>query len=132
MKRTKSINLARMRKSHKSFRLKPLIVSIAAFSLTGCSDSRKADIYSSVEHCKNDNPTAGLLCETAYQQAVDKAAKSGPKYRSKSDCESDFGLRNCVPYRSPNGAHLFMPAVAAFALARTLEDDEDEYGSSPL
>jgi len=132
MKRTKSINLARMRKAPALFKLKPIVLSIAAFSLVGCSDSRKADIYSSVDHCKKENPSSGTLCEKAYKKALEKSEKSGPKYRSKYDCSSDFGRRNCIPYKASNGANLYMPAVAAFALSRSFKKDEDEYQSSPL
>jgi len=130
MKRTKSINLERMRKATALIKLKPIVLSIAAFSLVGCSDTRKADIYSSVAHCKNKNPSSGTLCEKAYEKALTKSVQSGPKYRSRNDCASDFGSRNCVPYKASNGANLFMPAVAAFALSQSLKNNG--YQSSPL
>jgi uncharacterized protein YgiB involved in biofilm formation len=132
MKRTKSINLDRMRKSAVRLKLKPLVIGIAAFSLAGCGDSRKADIYSSVEHCNNDNPNSGAMCEKAYETALAKSAKEGPKYLTKYDCTADFGRQNCVPYQSSNGASLFMPAVAAFALAQAVKGDKKEHQSSPL
>jgi uncharacterized protein YgiB involved in biofilm formation len=132
MKRTKSINLDRMRKAPVKFKLKPIVLSIAAFSLVGCSDSRKANIYSSIAHCKNENPSLGNVCESAYARALEKAAKTSPKYKSKWDCSKDFGNRGCTLYTSPQGKKLYMPEMAAFALAKDWRADEEEHESEPL
>lgn len=151
MKRSKSINLERMRKcatrkiepqgslpnsaplNYAQFipsPLKSLVLGAAAFSLMGCSDSQEAAIYASPEHCANENPSLAEECQTAYQQALAESANAGPKYRSMYDCAAEFGERNCVPYRSEGGSSWFMPAVAGFALGRAL--DGGRYYGSPL
>ena len=130
MKRTKLINLDRMRKKTVGLRLKPLVLGVAAFSLIGCIDSRKANVYASVNHCVNENPAMAGQCEAAYQTAVKESARSGPKYRSERECISEFGQRNCVPYRTQSGHDWFMPAVAGFMMARALNNNV--YHSLPL
>lgn len=130
MKRSKTINLERMRKLSKGPALKPLAVAIATATLVACSSQRDAMAYKDVEQCIRDNPSLESQCRAAYQEALGKSAKSGPKYRTQSDCESEFGGNNCVPYDGSNGQHWFMPMMAGFMLSRML--DRNGYYSAPL
>ena len=131
MKRTKSINLNRMRKNAVGFQLKPLVVSVAAFSLMACGGSQKAQVYSDVRHCISQNPSLETECEAAYKTALNESARTGPKYRSERDCTSEFGQNNCVSSRAASGGNWFMPAMAGFMMARAL-DNNNRYHSSPL
>ena len=93
-KRTKHINLTRMR---KSLAVKPLAVGVAGMFLSACSDNRQpADIYTSVDDCTSDNPDAADECQAAYQQAIDEAARTSPKFSSVADCEYEFGKRKAT------------------------------------
>ncbi len=146
MKRTRSINLERMRKlddnSHylKPFqsKLKPLAVSIAAAVLVACSDGgEEAVVYSDIADCISKNPDQTDICESAYNDAVAVAQESGPKYSTIESCTYDFGDRNCVPYQASSGQSWFIPAVAGFMLAGVIDDVGDaferrRYRSAPL
>jgi uncharacterized protein YgiB involved in biofilm formation len=130
MKRSHSINVERMRKTRKRFSVKPLTLAIAAATLVACDNVREAKIYRDTEHCIDENPDLTEACEAAYQKAKAEASRSGPKYRSESICESEFGRDNCIPYRSADGHNWFMPAMAGFLLAKVL--DRNRYEASPL
>ncbi len=129
MKRSKRINLDRMRKGAR-FAIKPLAASIAAAILVGCGNSQEAEVFTSLEDCKVSNPEMAAECEKAYQSAMAESAKSGPKYTSSSSCEAEFGRYNCVPYNR-GGNSWFMPALAGFMFARAF-DNNDRYYSTPV
>lgn len=130
MKRTKSINLDRMRKAPKKRAFKPLAIAVAASALVACGNSREAKIYRDVEQCIQDNPTLAQECEATYQKALTESASSGPKYQSESACVADFGRDNCVPHASSSGNSWFMPAMAGYMFAQAINDRR--YYSSPL
>ena len=130
MKRTKKINLERMRKSSPSYVLKPLSVAVAALALVACGSSREAKIYPSVSACTDANPSLASQCDAAYQRALAESQKSGPKFSSQSDCETDFGSANCVAYQPSSGQSWFMPALGGFMFARAL--DRNYYYGSPM
>lgn len=121
MKRTKSINLDRMRKSSVRAALKPLSLAITAATLVACgSSSREGRIYKDVSACIEANPTLTSQCQSAYQKAVSESARTGPKYKSENDCIADFGAHNCVQYRPKTGENWYMPALGGFLFAQAL------------
>ncbi len=130
MKRSKSINLNRMRKSIPGNLVKPLALAVATSALVACSNQKEAKVYQSVETCKNDNPDAHSTCEAAYQKALQEAYRTGPKYSSLSDCESEFGSFNCGPYNH-RGQNWVVPLMAGFIFAKAL-DSRDGFYSSPV
>ncbi len=147
MKRTRSINLERMRKLEDNnlsqptplrSKLKPLAVSVAAAVLVACSDGgEEAVVYSDIADCISKNPDQVDVCESAYNDAVNVAQESGPKYTSLEACTYDFGNRNCVPYQADSGQNWFIPAVAGFMLAEVIDEVGDaferrRYRSAPL
>jgi len=134
MKRSKNINLERMRKT-KPLKFKPIAAAVATALLVSCgNNTREAQIYTSVEDCKVKNPSLIQECEQAYQSALQESANSGPKYSSERNCEAEFGNHNCVPYRAPTGNNWFMPALAGFMFAQMLDRNRDYYyyNSSPV
>lgn len=131
MKRSRSINLARMRKAPLNT-AKPLALAITAASLASCGGSTKeSQVYSDVEHCSTENPGLEQQCEMAYLEALDVAADSGPKYRSEYDCEKDFGNHNCHAYQSTSNNNWFVPLMAGFMFAK-LTDNHNYYRGAPL
>jgi uncharacterized protein YgiB involved in biofilm formation len=124
MKRTPFINLAHWRKADKTFAVKPVAMGIMAATLSACDDAQVANIYSSVMECATENPDYVELCELAYQQALQEAAETAPKYSGEDDCENDFGINNCMTYTGSSQSW-FMPAMAGFLFAQLLDDDLD-------
>ncbi len=125
-KRTRHIDLNHMR---KAFAVKPLAIGIAALFVSGCGDREEAKIYTSLEDCTNDNPDAIDRCESAYQTALDEAARTGPRYNSEYDCEYEFGANQCRQY-SNNSGSFFMPFMAGFMVSRLLSPNP--YYAQPL
>lgn len=134
MKRTKSINLERMRKVSRQFHLAPLSVAFAGMTLAGCSDTRKAVVFTDVEQCTAENPDLEQECRAAYEEALAKAEKTAPKYRSMRDCESDFGSHTCINTQSSQSSNIFMPAMAGFMFARAIDNNRyaNRYENNPV
>ncbi|WP_034475303.1 DUF1190 family protein [Aestuariibacter salexigens] len=117
-KRTSSINLSRMR---KAFALKPISAGVAAVVLSGCGDRQEAFIYSSVDECVNDNPEYATQCQSAYQQALEEARRTGPKYNSEYDCEYEFGANQCR-VQDVGGGSFWMPMMAGFMIGNLVSN----------
>ncbi|GAC10775.1 DUF1190 family protein [Paraglaciecola chathamensis] len=116
-KRSSNINLASMR---KGFSVKPLALGIAAVMLSRCGEeTEKATVYTSVDDCTNQNPGQEELCKTAYQDALDEAQRTGPKYASRQICEEEFGANQCNYTRTESGS-FFMPFMAGYMLSNLL------------
>ncbi|WP_166423983.1 DUF1190 family protein [Paraglaciecola sp. 20A4] len=116
-KRSSNINLASMR---KGFSVKPLALGIAAVMLSGCGEeTEKATVYTGVDDCITKNPGQAELCKTAYQDALDEAQRTGPKYASRQVCEEEFGANQCNYTRSDSGS-FFMPFMAGYMLSNLL------------
>ncbi|MEW9798946.1 DUF1190 family protein [Alteromonas sp. CYL-A6] len=126
-KRSKSINLAHMR---KAFALKPLAVGVAGVLLSACGGDRQpATIYTSLDDCKNDYPDAPERCDAAYQRAVEEAQRTAPRFNSEYDCEYEFGPNQCQ-YVQTNSGGVFMPFMAGFMVSQLLSPSR--YYSQPL
>ncbi len=132
MKRTRSINLDRMRKTSSAIGFTPIAIAIAVTTMAGCSSSRQGEIFKDVASCTQKNPTQTVECERSYNQAVTKAASSAPKYATQADCSAEFGDRNCVPYRGPTGQSWFMPALGGFLFGQMLSNNRGSYFGTPL
>lgn len=126
-KRTKHIDLSRMR---KAFAVKPLTLGIASVLLSACADDRQqAQIYTSVDDCNNDYPDARDQCQAAYQQAVEEAARTSPKFSTVNDCEHEFGTNQCRQVTNESGS-FFMPFMAGYMVSQLLSPRS--YYSQPL
>jgi uncharacterized protein YgiB involved in biofilm formation len=125
-KRSKSINLTSMR---KSFSVKPLALGVAAIFLSSCGDKQEAAVFTSVSDCTNSNPEFAAQCKTAYDDALKEAARTGPKYNSQRDCESEFGSNQCTTVRSGSGS-FFMPFMAGYMLSNLMSPRG--YNSQPM
>lgn len=127
MKRTKHIDLTRMRKIvGSSFVLRPLAIGVAA-ALVGCSSREEVKVVSSVEDCVDKTPMDEQQCEAAYQRALQEAQRTGPKYGSRAMCETEFD--SCQ--QASSGSNMWMPLMTGFMVANMLDNrrDRDYYGS---
>jgi uncharacterized protein YgiB involved in biofilm formation len=115
-KRSKSINLTSMR---KSFSIKPLALGVAAIFLSACGDKQDAAVFTSVNDCTDANPEFAAKCKTAYADALKEAERTGPKYNSQRDCESEFGNNQCNVVRNESGS-FFMPLMAGYMLSNMM------------
>ncbi|WP_096618683.1 DUF1190 domain-containing protein [Candidatus Enterovibrio altilux] len=115
MKRSQQVIRAQMRKSWK-----PTVTIMAIILVSGCSDNGKTmNIYANVPDCIDDNPGYSNVCRAAYQDAVDSAASTAPKYDSRDDCSHEFGYNSCI--RAPQN-DWFMPAMAGFMFGRAINN----------
>ncbi|MCO1333326.1 DUF1190 domain-containing protein [Microbulbifer sp. OS29] len=124
MKRSKNIDLARMRKRvGANFLLRPLALGVAA-ALVGCSSDEEVKVVSSVDDCVTKTQLDKAQCEAAYQRALDEAERTGPKYSRAAQCEAEFG--SC--HQSSGG--FWMPLMTGFMVASMLNDRDRGYYSS--
>ena len=131
MKRSKSINLERMRKSRKRLPLKPLAAAVSISLLSACgNNSQQGAIYQSVAHCIAENPGEEFWCEEGYENALAKSHESGPKYNSRNNCEWDFGHDNCQAL-SLNGSNWWVPMMGGYILAEVV-DEVGDFASAAL
>ncbi|MGS2721928.1 DUF1190 family protein [Paraglaciecola aestuariivivens] len=118
IKRSQTINLSTMR---KCFSVKPLALGVAAICLSACGNKQEATVYTSVEDCTDANPEFAQQCQTAYQDALVEAERTGPKYNSKNDCEAEFGNNQChVVQNSSGSGSFFMPFMAGYMLSNLM------------
>ena len=116
-KRSKKIDLNRMR---KGFLPKPLALGIATVFLSACADDRQdATVYQTPQDCVDDNPQFAQECQSAYEEALAEAQRTGPKYGSQRDCEYEFGSNQCRYVETSSGSW-FMPFMAGYMLSDLL------------
>jgi uncharacterized protein YgiB involved in biofilm formation len=117
LKRSRSINLSRMR---KNFAVKPLALGVAAIFLAACGEEKQdATIYTNADECAAANPSLAEQCKSAYQDALAEAQRTGPKYASSNDCEAEFGANQCHVVRQESGS-FFMPFMAGYMLSNLM------------
>lgn len=117
MKRSKSIDLNRMRKK-RIFQLGSLsAVAGGATLLAGCGDNTvevQAKIYRNLDICKSLNYGHEQLCTTAYRRALQASNYNEPKYWREEDCQDEF--KNCKSIFK-FGEKAYVPDTAGFLLA---------------
>ena len=98
MKRTKYINQNAFRKSWRSYRLAPVAVAVSAvFMLSACEESDETvSLYTNAQDCSQANPSQAEQCTLAYNNALNEAAKTAPKYATQEDCVAEFGEAMCT------------------------------------
>ena len=115
MKRSKSINLAAMRKTSVAPKIAAISLAVSAVLLQGCgAPKQEAHVFKNITECVDINPNQQSLCETAHIKALSEAERTAPKYTSKRECETEFGSNNCRT--SASHSSWFMPAMAGFML----------------
>ncbi|MEI9750847.1 DUF1190 family protein [Moellerella wisconsensis] len=105
MKRTKNINPDAFRKSWRNYRLAPVAIAISAvFMLSACEESDETvSLFTNAEECSQANPSQSEQCTLAYNNALQEAAKTAPKYSSREDCVAEFGESMCTQAPAQSG-----------------------------
>lgn len=115
-KRSQHINLAKMRKATSAW--KPLALAIAGASLAACSDHQEeVRLVESIDDCTSNTELTQQQCEAAYQQAVQEAARTAPRFEREQDCQAVYGFDSCRA--TSNG--WFMPMMTGFLISKTLD-----------
>lgn len=128
MKKSKTINIDMMRKTPRKVpRLGPLAVAIAAITLTACSSKQEAVVVESVDDCVTKTTMTLEQCDSAYKSALAEAERTAPKYRSRSQCEAEFGYSQCQTTRSGG---MFMPFMAGYLVSQVMSNRGGYYGGT--
>ncbi|QIG65903.1 hypothetical protein phiOC_p242 [Ochrobactrum phage vB_OspM_OC] len=94
----------------------------AAVVLTGCNEEPiDTAIYNDVNSCVESGKYSRSQCEANYAEAKKQHEKNGPSYKSKDDCEAEFGAGKCEQ-TSPthaSGGNSFMPFMMGYMLGGT-------------
>lgn len=137
LKRTRSINKFTFR---KNFKIKPIALSLlVAFSVAACGgsdDTEQLTIYSDVQDCISNNPNMANECRVVYNNAVQEAIETAPKYATVEECTADFGLENCQPIpttaanstensaivdtQQASSGGFFMPLLAGYMMGKMM------------
>ncbi len=140
MKRTKNINQETFRKSWRSHRLTPIALAVSAvFMLAGCEKTDETvSLYQNADDCSQANPSKSAECTTAYNTALQEAARTAPKYATREDCVAEFGESQCtqapaqagmVPTSSSSettaaapqqSGSMWMPLMAGYMMGRMM------------
>lgn len=128
MKRSKFVNLLRLRKNTRQA-IKPLSLAITA-ALVGCSSSSGENVIvlNSVDDCVANTSFNQEQCTMAYQQALNEAEKTAPKYSSRDDCEAEFGNARC----QQNGSGSFTPFMSGYMVSSALSRYNDQRYYHPV
>lgn len=111
MKRSKHINLDRMRKRPLRSSALPVAAAVTV-SLQGCSSGEPAHVMQSITECKLKFPEQASECEYAYENAVARSDAYGPSYHREQDCEEEFGYGQC-----DRQGGFFTPFMAGYLLS---------------
>ena len=118
MKRSKSIDLKKMRKK-RILKWSSLSAMAGGVSLlSGCNDFEVKDdisakVYRSIDICKSLNFGNEQLCDIAYKQAVKRSVD--PRYALEKHCLIDFKSCHLETYVL---GEMYTPDIAGFLLAR--------------
>jgi uncharacterized protein YgiB involved in biofilm formation len=95
-------------------------------------------LYQNADDCSQANPSRSAECTTAYNTALQEAAKTAPKYATREDCVAEFGESQCtqapaqagmVPTSSSSettaaapqqSGSMWMPLMAGYMMGRMM------------
>lgn len=122
MKRTSFIDLSLWKKQRSVPVLKPLVIAMAAV-LAACGQKKEEVTYvTSVDDCNSSTSLSLAECEVAYKKALEEAARTGPKYKHRYECETEFGDNQC---RYTGG--FFTPLMTGFLVSSLVHQAAGTY-----
>lgn len=132
----------------RTSRITLLLMGTASLALTACGDdATEAGVFSSIEECISSGIYTEQYCKTSLEEAVKRHTDVAPRYKSKEDCEADFGPGQCqwgsksAENNASNsnsnasggggGDSVFMPLMMGFMVGQMLGNNNRSY-SEPL
>ncbi len=117
MKRTKHINLGSMRKKARFFSLAPLALAV----ISGCAPEPKGQVkfVTDIDDCTAHTSLTQEQCRAVYQDAVEEAQRTAPRFGNARDCQAEFG--NC----ESNGSGYFVPIMAGYLISELIDETGD-------
>lgn len=116
MKRSSFLDLNLMRKHTRTFVLAPISLAV----MVGCSSDKSEQVkfVSSVDDCVSSTELDLQQCQAAYQQALQDAESTAPRYQYERDCTSEFG--QCEQRGS-----FFVPFMAGYIVSEVIDEIGD-------
>lgn len=137
MKRTLHIRHARFRKQWR-YRIAPLALAVGAtFILAGCEKADETvSLYQNADDCTRANPSMKEQCNTTYNNALQEAQKTAPKYATREECVAAFGESQCTQSTTTANASshqqgsFWMPLMAGFMMGKLMGGNN--YSQQPI
>ena len=108
---------------------------LTIYALNRSGGDTEASPFRSVDECRNSGRDA-KACQDSYDDALRLHETNAPRFESQTDCEKDYGAGKCTTTqaRTPGGsmASYFVPALAGFAIARALSNQQGRPAAQPL
>jgi uncharacterized protein YgiB involved in biofilm formation len=108
---------------------------LTIYALNRSGGDTEASPFRSVDECRNSGRDA-KACQDSYYDALRLHETNAPRFESQTDCERDYGTGKCTSTQasSPSGnmASYFVPALAGFAIARALQNQQGQPAAQPL
>ncbi len=99
------------------------LVIMGAASLAACQDETvDSAVYYSVDECVSGQTYSAEKCESDYKAAVAMHEEVAPAYRSKEECEAEFGAEKCAQTteQHASGGFPFLPLLAGYMIGKQM------------
>ncbi|KUM42524.1 DUF1190 domain-containing protein [Pseudomonas sp. EpS/L25] len=126
----------------RSKRLRLVLLGATPLIVTGCNDKPETGyLYRDPVDCQSAGVFKAGLCEQEYARVVVLHSQIAPRYRSRVDCEADFGIGRCQAvdqtfsaYAPPISGYLLgtVPVTTTGSQGQRLEWLEQRFPSAPL
>ncbi|WP_159654263.1 DUF1190 domain-containing protein [Vibrio atypicus] len=130
MKRSSNVQRPSMEKAlGKAF---PFVMFGGFMIFSQYESKTEGAIYYDANECQDNNPEEAQQCELAYQDAMDEAERSAPRYKTERECEYDFREDDCY-YSSRYFSYI--PRMSGFFYSTDLDDFDGykkRYYSQPM
>ncbi len=104
---------------------------VGAGAVAGCSNNAEppsTPVFTSVEQCAASGEYTEKECQAAMQFALQQQYAEGARqYRSRRDCEAEFGPGQCHSYQTFGGNDVWMGLLGGFLLGQMLNGRRDYY-----
>jgi uncharacterized protein YgiB involved in biofilm formation len=108
---------------------------LTIYALNRSGGDTEANPFRSVDECRNSGRDA-TACQNSYDDALRLHETNAPRFESQTDCERDYGAGKCSTKQalssSGSMASYFVPALAGFAIARALRNQQGQPAAQPL
>jgi uncharacterized protein YgiB involved in biofilm formation len=108
---------------------------LTIYALNRSGGDTEASPFRSVDECRSSGRDA-KGCQDGYDDALRLHETNAPRFESQNDCERDYGSGKCTTMQGRNAsgnlASYFVPALAGFAVARALSNQQGRPAAQPL